>query len=294
MYIKECTKSMYIKIFKALIIYLLFLTSIFTIKADILDTQKKGSIIIHYQYEDKIIEKANINLYKIANKDTNNNYIYLDSYKDKEKDISVMTSSELTEYAKEISNHITTNNISYNNKIQTDSNGIGSLAELDTGLYLLVFNKANKNNYEYNASPTLISLPSYNKENNSYLYDVDIYAKVEATTLNPNKETNTTGNTSNNNKTTERANNDVKKATEKKRKEDKNTTEDIKNDSTTTGSIKDNKDKETKINSTTSTPKNNNNIIIYIILSLLIVLGIITVVLYKLKKGKKERNEKNI
>lgn len=63
---------------------------------------------------------------------------------------------------------------------------------MTTGLYLVIIDSVEDDNYRYNASPTLISVPNYNMVTSQYMYDLSIVMKTEATSIgqpdNPNND----------------------------------------------------------------------------------------------------------
>ena len=118
------------------ILLIIFLYPLNIVKADIIDTTKKGNININNEYENNKIENIDIEIYKIANLN-NKEYEYLDRYNTIKKEINNMTSSEIENYTKEIEEYINTNNIVYTQKNKTNSNGLLNITNLDLGLYLI-------------------------------------------------------------------------------------------------------------------------------------------------------------
>ncbi len=176
------------KFSKLILICLFFIWPLFIVNADEINTSQKCNITIHYEYDSNPLNNVNIKIYKIANINSNNEYLYLDTYKELESDITNMSSSSINEYAIRLENYIKTNNITYDKNSITSIDGISTFNDLDVGLYLLAFDKKTANNYEYHTSPTLLTIPNYNELNNNYTYDIDMYAKVETTTINTNND----------------------------------------------------------------------------------------------------------
>ena len=77
----------------------------------------------------------------------------------------------------------------------TDTAGKYSFNQLTIGLYLVIIDSVEDDNYRYNASPSLISIPNYNMITNQYMYDLSVVMKTEATSIkqpdNPNNDNKT-------------------------------------------------------------------------------------------------------
>ena len=183
---------------KILLILLLFPITI--VNADSIDISRNSSIKIYYKFNDNSITNMNTKIYKIADINTDYNYEYLEKYKDLEQGINNMSSSQVNEYAIELKEYIKNNNISSDDSITSNTDGIGSFTNLSVGLYLLIFDTLNNDNYEYKASPTLVTIPNYNEIDNNYTYDAELYAKIETTTISPSSDINDKTNNNKNNK----------------------------------------------------------------------------------------------
>ena len=243
---------------KKLFIYILLTIPIITVKADNIDTSIKGSINIHYEYENNKINNINIKIYNIADINNNLEYIFKDDYKDVEKNIKKMSSSELGVYAKELEDYINNNNLTYDSTNITNEEGIALFNNLNVGIYLLTYEEKIINNKKYNVNPTIINIPSINEKNNTYNYNLDIYSKVETTTISTNNDkSNIVDNNINNNSSN--------------KKERKGIIENI-----------------------FKNPKTGDSIIVFVILLFISLIGIISVVLYEKRSRKKEiKNEEN-
>lgn len=168
------------------IIYLLIITiliSTINVYAENIDPNKISSITGFYSYSDKKLTNANVYLYKIANLDEKGNFTYLNNYKEFPKDINNYTSSEWNDYTKELANFIKNQNINYDNNSLTDLEGKFYFNDLTTGLYLVIIDSIEDDNYRYKSSPVLISVPNYNQIENYYMYDLSVVMKTEAESI---------------------------------------------------------------------------------------------------------------
>lgn len=172
-----------------LVIVLLILPVIKTYAEEI-DISKIGSIKIDCKHENISLKNMNTKIYKIANINQNNEYTYLSNFQVKERELNNIATSDLVKYSEELVEFINTNNIEPNNSSTTNQEGIATFNNLSVGLYLLEYESLSDNQYTYNISPVLISVPTI--ENNIIKYDLEINPKVETTTINSNEESEVT------------------------------------------------------------------------------------------------------
>ena len=141
------------------------LTLIFTLLMFSLTYADGGSIIINCSgYE------ANFSIYKIADEkgETEN------AFEELNIDFSdIKTAEDMNKASENILEYISDNNISYNDS-KKGMNGI-SFDCPEKGIYFLRFNKTGNVNME----SFFVAIPTYDSENNIYLYDVTINAKVD-------------------------------------------------------------------------------------------------------------------
>ena len=158
--------------------------------AEEIDISKIGSIKIDCKHENISLKNMNTKIYKIANINQNNEYTYLSNFQVKERELNNIATSDLVKYSEELVEFINTNNIEPNNSSTTNREGIATFNNLSVGLYLLEYESLSDNQYTYNISPVLISVPTI--ENNIIKYDLEINPKVETTTINSNEESEVT------------------------------------------------------------------------------------------------------
>ena len=174
-------------------LFLLLLIYPISIYAEEININKLGSFKISYLYNDKTLD-GDINIYKIANINSNGDFTYLSDYTI-EDSLDVDSTSKWNDLANKISKYIKDNNINNLDSCKTQ-NGVCEFSNLSTGLYLIIPNEVRDSNYIYNSFPTLISLPNYNELDKVYIYDEDILLKTEAKaiTIDTKEETNNTTN----------------------------------------------------------------------------------------------------
>ena len=251
------------KLLRKMLLFVLvfFLIPITFIMADTIDYSRVGSININSTYKDIKFSNVNIKLYKIASINNNGDYVFDTIFQEKEKDIKNMSSSSLGDYALELNRYILSKNINSTFNKLSDINGVVRFDNLELGLYLIVSDEIINDGNKYIVSPFIVEVPSIDESTKNYIYNINIFDKVEIVA------DNSSGN-------------------------DINTTS-SNNDSSNTNTIGADNSKKNNNNSIISLPITSDNIIKYFIGLLLSVIGIIAIVIY-LKSRKKEKNEKNI
>ena len=148
-----------------------------------------GSIKGSYVYDGTPFTNTKVYLYKIATVNTQEVYTYLDNYTNFELDINTLNSSEWPNYADALKKYINNNGITYNDLIETSTNGDYEFKNLSQGLYLLLFEEVNKNGNNYTSSPTLISIPNRDDITNELTYDITVNNKIEEEIVKPTEPT---------------------------------------------------------------------------------------------------------
>lgn len=173
-----------------ILVIVLLISPVIKTYAEEIDISKIGSIKIDCKHENISLKNMNTKIYKIANINQNNEYTYLSNFQVKERELNNIATSDLVKYSEELVEFINTNNIEPNNSSTTNQEGIATFNNLSVGLYLLEYESLSDNQYTYNISPVLISVPTI--ENNIIKYDLEINPKVETTTINSNEESEVT------------------------------------------------------------------------------------------------------
>lgn len=219
-----------------------------------IDIDKKGIIDGIYSYDNDKISGVNIKLYKIANIDEDNNYHFLDEYKQYESDISNMSNSEWNTFTYKILDYIKDNNLNENTSTVSQIDGYFTFDDIGVGLYIIVFDDLDSGNIVYSATPVLISIPDYDRISKELSYEITIKAKIEG------------------------------------RKKDITPTDDKKEEINN----KPNDDKKVTPNDSVNTPKTYDEIIKYIVVLIIVVIILIILIYFikKSLRGKECKNEK--
>lgn len=172
-----------IKLLMAFVVAFFF--TITNVYAEI-EVNRVSSIIGKYSYSDFNITDTNVYLYKIADMNEMAEFTYVGDFSGFTTDINKLQSFEWNDYTIKINKYITDNNINYITSTKTDNNGQFTFKDLKVGLYLIRVDSKKTKDYEYSSGPLLVSLPNYNEIQDIHMYDLDVFAKTEARSLNVN------------------------------------------------------------------------------------------------------------
>lgn len=172
-----------IKLLMAFVVAFFF--TITNVYAEI-EVNRVCSIIGKYNYSDFNITDTNVYLYKIADMNEMAEFTYVGDFSGFTTDINKLQSFEWNDYTIKINKYITDNNINYIASTKTDNNGQFTFKDLKVGLYLIRVDSMKTKDYEYSSGPLLVSLPNYNEIQDIHMYDLDVFAKTEARSLNVN------------------------------------------------------------------------------------------------------------
>lgn len=172
-----------IKLLMAFVVAFFF--TITNVYAEI-EVNRVCSIIGKYNYSDFNITDTNVYLYKIADMNEMAEFTYVGDFSGFTTDINKLQSFEWNDYTIKINKYITDNNINYIASTKTDNNGQFTFKDLKVGLYLIRVDSKKTKDYEYSSGPLLVSLPNYNEIQDIHMYDLDVFAKTEARSLNVN------------------------------------------------------------------------------------------------------------
>ncbi len=175
------------KIKLILVIVVSFFISICNCFAEGIEVDKVCSMSGVFNYGDVNISDTKIYLYRIADMSNYAKFTYVDDFSDYDVDINSLKDTQWKDLANELSNYIDKNNIKYVNEVTTDSSGKFAFNNLNVGLYLLRADTKKINDYEYSSGPVLLSLPNYNEIDEVFMYDLSVFMKSEAKSLNVNK-----------------------------------------------------------------------------------------------------------
>lgn len=172
-----------IKLLMAFVVAFFF--TITNVYAEI-EVNRVSSIIGKYSYSDFNITDTNVYLYKIADMNEMAEFTYVGDLSGFATDVNTLKSSQWNDYTAKVNKYITDNNINYIASTKTDGNGQFVFKDLKVGLYLIRVDSKKTKDYEYSSGPLLVSLPNYNEIQDIHMYDLDVFAKTEARSLNVN------------------------------------------------------------------------------------------------------------
>lgn len=164
---------------KVVLFLLLLLLSINNVYAINVDTTKKGKLNIKATYSEKVLSNAKINLYHVADMNENAEFTYTKDFEGN-KEIKEYKTSEWNELALSLDKHINEKKLTPIITKTTDESGLTNIENLTSGLYLIKMDPITEENYQYQSSPSLISVPTYNEMTKEYIYDVQVMVKTES------------------------------------------------------------------------------------------------------------------
>ena len=167
------------KVKKNIVLLIILVIPYSFVFADTIDYTKRGSIYVNKNFEDAGISSINIEIYKVASLNSGDVYQFADTFIEKEKNIKNMSSSELGGYAKELNDFIIKNNISYLANKSTNNSEEILFDNLELGVYLILFDQISSVNGSVVINPLIVEVPSVEQINNSYVYNVNVIAKIE-------------------------------------------------------------------------------------------------------------------
>ena len=172
---------------KKLICSLLLFLSIFSfgildVKAESIDVSRPSSLTVTYQYDTLLLTNVDVSLYYLAGIDASGEFMFTDEYQSVSFDTTDISASELTLQAEVIERYIEDNSLQSTSLLKTNQNGIANFFSLVPGLYLVTVDSKVVDNCRYDASPMIISIPTF--ENGNYQYDVQINLKTQRDKLN--------------------------------------------------------------------------------------------------------------
>lgn len=165
---------------------IILLLSVIDVHALEVNTSATGSMKITYSYGEKLLEKANVQIYKVGTIDKYNHYTYLDSFKEL-GDINKLSSSDIKKEALKIEEIIVKNKIQPLKQDFSNKNGEVSFNDLGVGLYFIRADELRSDTMKYTVSPSLVPLPLLDEINNKFLYQVIVNMKAEASEVQPEK-----------------------------------------------------------------------------------------------------------
>lgn len=132
------------------------------------DTNQKCTLEIKYEAID-----AQLRLYRIAEIDEDASFTLTEAY----QDYRVALDDDAEAAALALESYINRDQKVPEAYAQTDENGVVRFENLETGIYLLLSNRVEKDTFCYEPLPVMVSLPSKSVEMSQYQYDVVINMK---------------------------------------------------------------------------------------------------------------------
>lgn len=132
------------------------------------DTNQKCTLEIKYEAID-----AQLRLYRIAEIDEDASFTLTEAY----QDYRVVLDDDAEAAALALESYINRDQKVPEAYAQTDKNGVVRFENLETGIYLLLSNRVEKDTFCYEPLPVMVSLPSKSVEMSQYQYDVVINMK---------------------------------------------------------------------------------------------------------------------
>lgn len=166
-----------------LAVFLLLGFSYNVLAEEIIDTTQEGSIILNYEYDEKVISDTVVSVYKVADIDAQAQYHYIGSFQNRTEPLNGISASELATLARNLAQVIERDKIAYTYQGRTDSIGFFKLENLSPGAYLILTEDVIEGDLRYSSAPFFVSLPQYN--DNDYEYSAVVSVKVELTELEP-------------------------------------------------------------------------------------------------------------
>ena len=132
------------------------------------DMNQKCTLEIKYEAID-----AQLRLYRIAEIDEDASFTLTEAY----QDYRVALDDDAEAAALALESYINRDQKVPEAYAQTDENGVVRFENLETGIYLLLSNRVEKDRFCYEPLPVMVSLPSKSVEMSQYQYDVVINMK---------------------------------------------------------------------------------------------------------------------
>lgn len=155
---------------------IVFSTVVSAFAAAKIDTTRNVSLKIEYLSEGTPVFGAEFSLYKIADINENSEIIQCDEFSSYPVDIVGQTEKEWNALAKTLVGYVKLDNIAPIESGTTDKNGEvafpNKTKKLDAGLYLVIAKQHIQDETIFKCEPFIVSLPSYDKESDTCIYNV--------------------------------------------------------------------------------------------------------------------------
>ncbi len=160
--------------------FLLSLIFVFIFAATVfaaVDTSKKTSLTVRYSYDKVSIDGAKFGMYRVADISSGGRFSLAAPFNKYQVSFDDIAKDEGRALAETLAGYVQRDAISPLKTAVTDKDGVFTVSELATGMYLVIGDDLEKGNYTYMAEPFLISLPNYVAD--QWTYDVTALPKSD-------------------------------------------------------------------------------------------------------------------
>ena len=146
-----------------------------------IEQDKSVRVTIQYEYDKEPISDTVFDMYYVADVSDSNEFITAEDFKDYPAAINGRDSSEWQETANRLYRYVQREHISPCSSKMTDQRGCAVFSTegegIRQGLYRIVGHEQTKGDYVYTPQIMMVSLPSYDFTEASWIYDVSIEPK---------------------------------------------------------------------------------------------------------------------
>ncbi len=157
-----------------MVICLLFVSVLHVSGAETLDMERTGTVSVTLTYNDKAVPGGSFEAYRVAGVSVENgadySFTYTPSYEDCTVSLEDLSDSGIVEKLEEYTEDKDISGIS----VTVSEKGIAVFEDLETGLYLIVQNKAAEGYTPVNSF--IVSVPQL--EDGNYVYEIDATPKI--------------------------------------------------------------------------------------------------------------------
>ena len=147
--------------------------------AGAIDLEQKASLTISYKEDDQPFEDVEFSIYQLATVDKYGSLTVLEEYNLYDIDISGKNDDSWKEIAFAIEGYIYIENIAPSATAKTNEDGIIQFDDLSLGLYLVIGENHQKDEFIYSVDSFLVMLPTTNVLTNEWNYDLQVKPKIE-------------------------------------------------------------------------------------------------------------------
>ena len=149
-----------------------------------IELNKDVSLTISYRDGDTPLAGAEFDIYLVATVDEYGELTTTETFQQFNVDIRGKNDEAWRELAATLEGYVLRDQIPPTDSGKTDENGLvtfpNTQEKLTPGLYLVISHRHTQDGYYYDASPFMMMLPSLDKENNTWIYDVTANAKHDS------------------------------------------------------------------------------------------------------------------